>query len=172
MNTEAKTDVQPTPSTAGSVREALEELLRCANAIVGANVSDPDASEAFQMFDDARVKARRSLALSAPVEAPMACMNCGRSVGEHSMDTADVCNTFIGQEQPQYRCAICGFVIDTRYEATKPTIEFGMAGRAKTATPRPLPSVEQIAQIIDGNEYWTARTKATAILTLLGVSAR
>lgn len=28
------------------------------------------------------------------------------------------------------RCTICGFVVDLRYEAIKPTISFGMAGRA------------------------------------------
>lgn len=31
------------------------------------------------------------------------------------------------------RCAICGFVVDQRYEATKPTIEFKMGGRGKLA---------------------------------------
>jgi hypothetical protein len=29
------------------------------------------------------------------------------------------------------RCAICGFVVDTSYEATKPTIDFTMRGRGK-----------------------------------------
>ncbi len=37
------------------------------------------------------------------------------------------------QTEPDYkRCAICGFVIDPRFEATKPTIDFSTAGRAKT----------------------------------------
>lgn len=39
--------------------------------------------------------------------------------------------------EDRLRCAICGFLIDNRYEAEKPTIDFTMAGRAKTgAAPR------------------------------------
>lgn len=34
------------------------------------------------------------------------------------------------------RCNICGFVVDTRFEATKPTIQFKMAGRTALATQR------------------------------------
>ena len=45
-----------------SLRDALENLLRCGNAIVGASVSDPDAAEAFEMWDDARGRARAALA--------------------------------------------------------------------------------------------------------------
>lgn len=29
------------------------------------------------------------------------------------------------------RCTICGFIVDTRFEATKPSINFGMGGRTK-----------------------------------------
>jgi hypothetical protein len=56
------------------VREALDELLRCANAIVGADPSDSESAEAFTMFDLARVKARKCLALdaAAPAAEPVA----------------------------------------------------------------------------------------------------
>lgn len=50
--------------TAPSIREALESLLGCANAIVGADVHDAEASSAFDMFNQARLAARA--ALSAP----------------------------------------------------------------------------------------------------------
>jgi hypothetical protein len=36
-----------------------------------------------------------------------------------------------GEIDAHKRCAICGFVIDTKYEATKPTVQYGSAGRAK-----------------------------------------
>jgi hypothetical protein len=42
--------------------KALEHVLNCANAAVGADASDPDASEAFDMWEDARRKARALLA--------------------------------------------------------------------------------------------------------------
>jgi hypothetical protein len=69
----------------------------------------------------------------AGAQAP--CLLCGRPAGEHSRDTADVCNCYLaGETDAHKRCAICGFVIDTKYEATKPTIEYGSAGRTKRAT--------------------------------------
>lgn len=44
------------------LRDALETLLNCGNAVVGADASDPLAREAFDMYDEARKKARRALA--------------------------------------------------------------------------------------------------------------
>jgi hypothetical protein len=48
----------------GDAVRALEELLRCSNAIVGADRQDPDAAEAFDMFDSARGNARNVLSAS------------------------------------------------------------------------------------------------------------
>lgn len=62
------------------------------------------------------------------------CAFCSRTVGEHSHDTRDICNVFVAKSE-QLRCNICGFLIDNRFEATKPTIEFGMAGRTKKSKP-------------------------------------
>ncbi len=31
---------------------------------------------------------------------------------------------------PEWRCAICGFIVDTNYKATKPSIEWSTRGRA------------------------------------------
>jgi hypothetical protein len=68
----------------------------------------------------------------AGAQAP--CLLCGRPAGEHSRDTADICNCYLaGESDAHKRCAICGFVIDTKYEATKPTIQYGSAGRAKVS---------------------------------------
>lgn len=61
------------------------------------------------------------------------CVLCGRPASEHSRATADVCNCYLAGDGAHTRCAICGFVIDTKYEATKPTIHYGSAGRAKIA---------------------------------------
>lgn len=66
----------------------------------------------------------------AGAQAP--CLLCGRAASEHSRDTADVCNCYLaGETDAHKRCAICGFVINTKYEATKPTVEYGSTGRAK-----------------------------------------
>jgi hypothetical protein len=42
--------------------KALEDLLRCGNAIIGASTDDPEAEEAFKMYDTARKLARAALA--------------------------------------------------------------------------------------------------------------
>lgn len=42
-------------------------------------------------------------------------------------------------DQEVLRCQICGFVVDARYEAERPSIEFTMAGRMK---PRAHPDAE------------------------------
>jgi hypothetical protein len=55
---EDKSSLAQQPS---ALRDALENLLRCGNAIVGADASDPEAAEAFEMYDDARRKARAAL---------------------------------------------------------------------------------------------------------------
>lgn len=60
------------------------------------------------------------------------CLMCERPLGEHGLDTADICNFYLAAETEMHRrCAICGFVVDTKYAATKPTVEYGSAGRAK-----------------------------------------
>lgn len=59
------------------------------------------------------------------------CAFCKRTLNEHSHDSADVCNMFIGESE-QLRCAICGFLIDNRFKAEKPSIDFTMAGRSQT----------------------------------------
>lgn len=41
---------------------ALRVLLDCTNAIIGADIQDPDAAEAFQMLNDARAQARAAIA--------------------------------------------------------------------------------------------------------------
>lgn len=43
---------------------ALEDVLRCGNAIVTASFDDPQAQEAFDMYDAARRQAREILARS------------------------------------------------------------------------------------------------------------
>jgi hypothetical protein len=40
----------------------LEDLLRCGSAIIGASTDDPQAEEAFKMYDTARKLARAALA--------------------------------------------------------------------------------------------------------------
>lgn len=49
------------------------------------------------------------------------------------------------------RCAICGFIVDTSFEATKPTIDFTMQGRSKKAPAPALDArtVEACAKICD-----------------------
>jgi hypothetical protein len=49
-----------------SIKDALENLLRCSNAVVGADIRDPDAAEAFDMLDQARILARKALTTTAP----------------------------------------------------------------------------------------------------------
>lgn len=39
------------------------------------------------------------------------------------------------------RCSICGFIVDTSFEATKPTIDFTMQGRSKKTASPPAPPV-------------------------------
>lgn len=61
------------------------------------------------------------------------CVFCGKPLKDHfGLDPA--CMPYIAPwSDTLKRCAICGFVIDTKYEATKPTIQYGNAGRAKIA---------------------------------------
>lgn len=44
-------------------------------------------------------------------------------------------------------------------------------GALNTHPPAPAVGAEEVARIIEGNEHWTARTKANAILSLLSVKA-
>jgi hypothetical protein len=48
--------------------KALEDLLRCGNAIIGASTDDPEAEEAFKMYDTARNLARTALVDSSGSE--------------------------------------------------------------------------------------------------------
>lgn len=45
---------------------ALAELLRCGNAIVGANIDDPNSADAFDMYQEARMQARSALSQGSP----------------------------------------------------------------------------------------------------------
>lgn len=47
------------------LKEALDHLIRCGNAVIGADIQDPDAAEAFEMYNDSRAKARKAIAALA-----------------------------------------------------------------------------------------------------------
>jgi hypothetical protein len=59
------TRIEATPAS-GDVREALRNLMDCANAICGASKDDPDALEAFEMFFKAKARARKALKRGDP----------------------------------------------------------------------------------------------------------
>lgn len=50
------------------LEKAGDHLRQCANAIVGASTDDPDAAEAFDMFNDARDNWRRAKSNPIPAE--------------------------------------------------------------------------------------------------------
>jgi hypothetical protein len=54
----------------------------------------------------------------------------------------------IPADENHLRCAICGFIVDTSFDATTPTIDFTMAGRAKKSAPS-LASIEACARVAD-----------------------
>lgn len=61
------------------------------------------------------------------------CVLCGKPLKEH-FGLDPTCMPYISPWLAAHkRCAICGFVIDSKYEATKPTIHYGSAGRSKIA---------------------------------------
>lgn len=49
------------------LRSALQTLLDCGNAIVGASEFDPEAEEAFAMYANARLIARQSLSRTSGI---------------------------------------------------------------------------------------------------------
>lgn len=60
--------------------------------------------------------------------------------------------------EPQItRCTICGFVVDLRYEAEKPTVSFTGAGRSMKGTKRDAATIERCAQWLN-NEAKAIRT--------------
>src|ERR1019366_1362609 len=81
------------------------------------------------------------------------CLLCSRTYSEHTFESRDICNCYIGPE-PELttlrRCSICVFMIDTLYEATKPTLKYGSAGRAKTKQ-MSLSPTEYLRGVENGN---------------------
>jgi hypothetical protein len=73
------------------------------------------------------------------------CLVCSRTYSEHTWESRDVCNCYI-ESSPKIetyrRCGICGFIVDVKFEATKPTVQYGSAGRAKTK-----PDTDKLAEL-------------------------
>lgn len=64
----AETDNAALSARIEGLEKAGDHLRQCANAIVGASTDDPDAAEAFDMFNDARDNWRRAKSNPIPAE--------------------------------------------------------------------------------------------------------